>query len=220
MWGVTTSPAEHWDGVYQTRATDEVSWFQAEPATSLRLVTSMVPTTGSVLDVGAGSSTLVDSLLAQGFRDLTVVDVSERALQVVRERLGAAAGGVSLVHTDLLDWEPARTFDVWHDRAVFHFLTAPGSRSLYVRQVETAVVPGGSVIVATFAADGPTHCSGLPVCRYDVAGLRAEFGSGFDLVHSEREEHRTPAGVVQPFVWVVLRRRRARSPRAVRASAG
>ena len=203
---MTTSPAEHWDGVYQTRATDEVSWFQAEPATSLRLVTSMVPTTGSVLDVGAGSSTLVDSLLAQGFRDLTVVDVSERALQVVRERLGAAAGGLSLVHTDLLDWEPARTFDVWHDRAVFHFLNRPDQRSRYVQTAAAAVRPAGSLIVATFASDGPTHCSGLPVSRYDVAELTAAFESSFDLVHSEREEHRTPAGVIQPFPWVVLRR--------------
>ena len=202
-----TSAVRHWEQVYRARASDEVSWFQAEPATSLRLITSAGVPTGGVLDVGAGSSSLVDALLRQGFADVTVLDVSEAALQVVKARLGAAATQVSFVQADLLDWEPGRTFAVWHDRAVFHFLTTRAARESYVRLVDTCVLPGGTVVIATFAPDGPTHCSGLPVCRYDAAALAAELGAGFELVHSEREEHTTPSGAVQPFVWVVLRRR-------------
>ncbi|MFI5101221.1 MAG: class I SAM-dependent methyltransferase, partial [Actinomycetes bacterium] len=150
---------------------------------------------------------LVDALVAASYPDITVLDVSEQALAVVRDRLGDRSSRVTLVHSDLLGWEPGRTFDVWHDRALFHFLVDPGLRARYVRVVGQAVAPGGSVVVATFAPDGPTHCSGLPVCRYDGAALADEFGAAFVLVHAEREEHRAPAGVIQPFTWVVLTRR-------------
>jgi SAM-dependent methyltransferase len=201
-------PVTHWERIYQTRPVDEVSWFQAKPATSLRLVEEASPGRGSSLvDVGGGASTLVDELVAEGFTDITVVDVSQRALDVVHERLGGDVAAVRLVHGDVLTWEPDRSFGLWHDRAVFHFLTDPRDRERYVTLANAHVEPGGTLILATFAADGPTHCSGLPVSRYDALGLAAEFRDDFDLVHSEREEHVTPAGVVQPFTWVVLRRR-------------
>jgi 2-polyprenyl-3-methyl-5-hydroxy-6-metoxy-1,4-benzoquinol methylase len=204
---VSESPESHWEHVYQGRVADELSWFQLSPTTSVRLVESAVEGRGSVLDVGAGSSSLVDVLLTESFEDLTVLDVSGTALDSVRRRLAERGQHVNLVHVDLLEWKPVRTFDVWHDRAVFHFLTRPDQRSRYVQIAAAAVRPAGSLIVATFASDGPTQCSGLPVSRYDAAELTAEFEDSFDLVHSEREEHRTPDGVIQPFTWVVLHRR-------------
>ena len=196
----------HWERVYETRSTDEVSWFQAEPSVSRRLVEAAVGTNGSVVDVGAGASRLVDLLLDDGFTDLTVLDVSARALAVVRQRLGQRSTEVTWVHGDVLDWHPGRSFDVWHDRAVFHFLTDPQDRSRYVELVQRVVHPGGTVIVATFAPDGPTDCSGLPVSRSDAAGLASMFGEAFVLGHTEREEHLTPSGALQPFTWAVLHR--------------
>jgi 2-polyprenyl-3-methyl-5-hydroxy-6-metoxy-1,4-benzoquinol methylase len=207
MCVVSESPESHWERIYRSRPADELSWFQTSPTTSVRLVEAAVPGGGSVLDVGAGSSSLVDVLLSESFEDLTVLDVSGTALDAVRTRLAERGQHVHFVQADLLDWEPVRTFDVWHDRAVFHFLTGPEDRSRYVHVAAAAVRAAGTLIVATFASDGPTHCSGLPVSRYDAGELAAEFETSFDLVHSEREEHCTPAGVVQPFTWAVLRRR-------------
>ncbi|HEY5186270.1 MAG TPA: class I SAM-dependent methyltransferase [Actinomycetes bacterium] len=208
---MTAARAGHWEQVYETRLTDEVSWYQAEPSISRRLVAGATHgADAAVVDVGAGASRLVDLLLEDGFTDLTVLDVSSRALAVLQERLGQRSGQVTWVRNDVLDWQPDRTFDVWHDRAVFHFLTDPQDRSRYVGLVRRAVAAHGIVIVATFATDGPTHCSGLPVTRYDAAGLAEAFGGEFELDHSEREEHATPSGAVQPFTWVVLRRREAR----------
>lgn len=204
---MSAASEDHWERVYETRSTDEVSWFQAEPSVSRRLVEAAVGTNGSVVDVGAGASRLVDLLLDDGFSDLTVLDVSARALAVVRQRLGPRSNEVTWVHGDVLDWHPGRSFDVWHDRAVFHFLTDPQDRSRYVDLVERVVHPGGTVIVATFAPDGPTHCSGLPVSRSDAAGLATVFGEAFVLGHAEREEHLTPSGALQPFTWAVLHRR-------------
>jgi 2-polyprenyl-3-methyl-5-hydroxy-6-metoxy-1,4-benzoquinol methylase len=203
---MSTSSEGHWEQVYRSRSSTEVSWFQAEPSTSLRLIGSVAEGGGSVLDVGAGSSLLVDALVAGPFTDVTVLDVSELALDRVRRRLGPSPA-VTLVHADLLEWAAERTYDVWHDRAVFHFLRHPYERARYVGLVEEAISPGGAVIVATFALDGPTRCSGLEVCRYDAQRLAAAFGTGFELVHAEREEHVTPGGAVQPFTWAVLRRR-------------
>jgi ubiquinone/menaquinone biosynthesis C-methylase UbiE len=205
--GMSAASEGHWERVYETRSTDEVSWFQAEPSVSRRLVEAAVGTNGSVVDVGAGASRLVDLLLDDGFADLTVLDVSARALAVVRERLAGRSSAVTWVHGDVLDWHPGRSFDVWHDRAVFHFLTDSEDRSRYVDLVQRVVHPGGTVIVATFAADGPTHCSGLPVSRSDAAGLATVFGEAFMLGHAEREEHLTPSGALQPFTWAVLHRR-------------
>ena len=198
--------AEHWDAIYSTKASNEVSWFQATPTTSLRLLERWASPAGSVLDVGSGASTLVESLLDAGWADVTVLDISRKALNEVRNRLGRRATEVFFVTADVRFWQPHRTFDAWHDRAVFHFLVEPADRDRYVAATTQAVAPGGVVVLGTFAADGPTQCSGLPTARYDTDGLAGAFGPAFVLEHAEREEHTTPAGAEQPFSWVVLRR--------------
>lgn len=197
---------QHWQDVYATRDAREVSWFQDEPSVSLRLVTSVSTPEQSVVDVGGGASFLVDALAARGYSDLTVVDVSQHALDLVRERLRAQGREAQLVASDVTAWRPGRTFDVWHDRAAFHFLTDPAARTAYADLAAASVRPGGALVLATFALDGPTHCSGLEVARYDAEGLAAALGPAFEPVHDEREEHRTPSGAVQRFTWVVLRR--------------
>ena len=161
----------------------------------------------AVLDVGGGTSPLAGALLARGFADVTVLDLSEVALQTSRARLGPADARVRWVHADILDWIPDRTYGLWHDRAVFHFLVDAEDRERYVTTARSAVRPGGSVVVGTFAEDGPATCSGLPVARYDTQALADAFGAGFALVGSRRHEHRTPGGSVQPFTWVAMRRR-------------
>ncbi|HXX89008.1 MAG TPA: class I SAM-dependent methyltransferase [Acidimicrobiales bacterium] len=195
----------HWDEAYTGRGVQDVSWFQAVPQMSLELLECLeVRTTASVLDVGAGASCLVDTLLDRGFDDLTVLDVSEVALHAVRDRLPAGAP-VTLVRHDLLTWQPARRFDVWHDRAVLHFLVDEEDRRSYRRVLDSALAPEGAVVIATFAPDGPETCSGLPVSRYDADGLAALLGPAFAVVAVRHEEHVTPAGVVQPFTWVAAR---------------
>jgi SAM-dependent methyltransferase len=196
----------HWDTVFKIKACDQVSWFQAEPATSLRLLEQWASRLGSVIDIGAGASTLVDALLEVGCKDVTVLDVSEAALMKVRTRLGGRAGSVDFVSADVRLWQPDRTYDAWHDRAVFHFLVDPSDRDHYVAMVTHGVTAGGVVVLAAFAADGPTQCSGLPTSRYDTDSLVRTFGPAFALEHAEREEHATPFGTIQPFSWVVLRR--------------
>ena len=210
MGAVAVTAESHWEQVYASRSPHEVSWYEAVPQVSMRLVrtalAAMTPGGSSVLDVGAGASLLVDNLVARGVPDVTVLDVSARALGLVRARLSDPSP-VTLVRADVLAWSPGRVFDVWHDRAVFHFLTDPGSRSRYARVAGTAIRPGGSLVLATFAPDGPERCSGLPVCRYDQDGLAAEFDGAFELRHAELAVHVTPGGGTQPFSWVVLRRR-------------
>lgn len=198
----------HWEHVYTTRAATEVSWYQPHAERSLELIRDAgVPPTGRVIDVGCGASTLVDDLLHAGYRDITVLDLSATALDVARARLGPWAQEVRWWEADVLEADlPVQGYDVWHDRAVFHFLTAPEDRRAYVRQVLRAVRPGGLVIVATFAKDGPTRCSGLEVMRYDARGLHAEFGAPFTLLAHASETHQTPAGTVQQFTWCLCRR--------------
>ena len=220
-----TSAAEHWDTIYGTKATGEVSWFQRQPTTSLRLLTSVAPPSSSLIDIGAGASTLADSLLKAGWSNVTVLDVSAAALALVRERVGVLVrdqpsdqfgqrkGPASFVVADVLSWEPEHTYDAWHDRAVFHFLVRPEQRELYVATAAGAIRPGGVLVLGTFAADGPTQCSGLPTSRYDADALADVFAPGFSLEHSEREEHVTPGGAVQPFTWAVLRRMSHGAPR-------
>ena len=193
----------HWDEVYASRSPDEVSWFQPWPAVSLRLLEQAVSPDAGVLDVGAGASLLADALLDRGWSDLTLLDVSAMALAVTRERLGDA---VSYVVADLLAWDPPRTFGAWHDRAVLHFLVDEQDRRAYADLAARAVVPGGAVVLGCFASDGPEQCSGLPTARLQVAEMAALFAPAFALEHTEREKHVTPAGAVQPFSWVVLRR--------------
>jgi len=196
---------QHWEGVYERTGPMRVSWYQAEPGVSLQLIDRLGVTRDSaVLDVGAGASGLASALVHRGFRDVTVVDVSEHALAVCKHSLGAANTRVHLVCDDLLTWKPRRRYDVWHDRALLHFFVDPAMRAGYVDLLRRTVKPGGAVIIGAFAEDGPDHCSGLPVFRYSATGLAALLGEGFELVEQRIERHRTPAGDVQPFQWAAF----------------
>jgi hypothetical protein len=163
-------------------------------------------TSAAIIDLGAGTSRLVDRLLDAGFVDVTVLDISAHALDEVGRRLGPRAMRAKFICQDVLSWQTERQYDVWHDRAVFHFLTDEAQRSRYVAVAAEAVRAGGAVIVATFAEDGPATCSGLPVARYSADELAGAFARGFEPVHAEREPHETPAGDVQPLTWMILRR--------------
>jgi SAM-dependent methyltransferase len=193
---------KHWERVYSEKAADHVSWFQEHAQRSLDMIQGIAGPAASVIDVGGGASTLVDDLLARGYRDVTVLDLSEAALEVARARLGSRAALPRWIVGDIRQVElPEAAYDIWHDRAVFHFLVNPADRAAYVRQVIKAVRPGGHVIVATFAPDGPDQCSGLPVMRYGPDALHGEFGRGFQLVEHASEDHRTPWGTLQRFVY-------------------
>jgi ubiquinone/menaquinone biosynthesis C-methylase UbiE len=199
---------EHWERVYATKSPDEVSWFQEHAALSLKLIReAAVPTTAAFIDVGGGASTLVDDLLADGFDNITVLDLSGAALAAAKVRIGARSERVKWIEANILETQlPKHAFDVWHDRAVFHFLTSAKDRRAYVQAVLRAVKPGGIVIVATFAEDGPDKCSGLPVMRYGAKELHAEFGQPFQLLRHERETHVTPSGSEQKFVFCFCRK--------------
>ena len=199
----------HWDGVYTTKPSTDVSWYQAEPTLSLALLreAGAGPTT-TILDVGSGDSRLVDAALAEGLGRMTVLDLSGAALARARARLGTQADEVTWLEADVTQVElPARAFDIWHDRAVFHFLTAPEDRARYAAVAAAALRPGGTALLATFAPDGPTRCSGLEVARYTPEGLAAELGDAFALVRGFGDLHHTPAGREQRFSVAVLRRR-------------
>jgi SAM-dependent methyltransferase len=198
----------HWERVYATRSPQSVSWYQPHALESLRLIRETgLPKSAAIIDVGGGASALVDDLLHDGFTDLTVLDMSSTALAATRERLGDDARRVQWIARDATAADlPPQRYDLWHDRAVFHFLTHADERAAYVAAVLRAVKPGGHVIVGSFAEDGPTECSGLPVMRYSADSLHAEFGAPFTLLRHEREEHHTPAGKVQHFIWCWCRR--------------
>jgi 2-polyprenyl-3-methyl-5-hydroxy-6-metoxy-1,4-benzoquinol methylase len=199
---------EHWEQVYTTKPTVGVSWFQEHARQSVQFVGQTgVARHGAIIDVGAGASTLVDDLLDLGYSNVTILDLSEAALATTKSRLGLRATNVSWLVGDITRIElPRHAYDVWHDRAVFHFLTTPVEREAYVQAVLRAVKPGGHVIVATFAEDGPEKCSGLSVMRYSADGLHAEFGAPFKLLQQEREEHHTPFGTVQQFIYCLCRK--------------
>ena len=199
---------DHWERVYSTKPADSVSWFQEHAEQSLRLIRGTgVPCSAAIIDVGGGASTLVDDLLANHYSAVTVLDLSAAALAEAQTRLGEVASRVQWLVGDITQIAlPVHAFDVWHDRAVFHFLTRPEDRQAYVDTVLRAVKPGGHVIVATFAEDGPLECSGLPVMRYGPTELHAQFGAPFALVKHEREEHHTPFGTVQKFVYCYCRK--------------
>ncbi|RZI40029.1 class I SAM-dependent methyltransferase [Herbaspirillum sp. HC18] len=193
----------HWEQVYQTKAPDAVSWYSPHLDKSLALIRKAADDKqAAIVDVGGGESTLVDDLLGLGYRDISVFDISPTALQVTQQRLGALSDEVHWLVGDITQADmPAHRYDVWHDRAVFHFLTLPEQRAAYVRQAAKAVKPGGHVIVATFALEGPEKCSGLEVVRYDAALLHGQFGGSFHLIESQRETHQTPFGTTQQFVY-------------------
>ena len=193
----------HWEKVYTTKEPEAVSWYRAHLETSLALVERAADSrSASIIDIGAGESTLVDDLLAKGYENITVLDVSQTALEVTKERLGLLSEQVNWIAADITQvrLEPF-AYDVWHDRAVFHFLTSVEQRAAYVRNVAMAVKPGGHVIVSTFGPEGPTKCSGLEVLRYDAESLHNEFGTRFRLVESLKELHRTPFGTTQQFLY-------------------
>jgi len=198
----------HWSGVYRAKAVTDVSWYQHRPDLSLDLIRRTgVQYTARIIDVGAGASTLVDYLLADGYRDITLLDLSFEALGVVRERIGAHSSNVTFIDGNVTEITlPEHHYDLWHDRAVFHFLTDAVQRQKYVETACRAVKPGGHIIVATFALDGPEQCSGLAVMRYDAASLHSAIGDGFELIDSAYETHRTPWGSEQKFVYCVFRR--------------
>ena len=201
-------PKNHWEHVYSTKKTESVSWFQEHAEQSMRLIRGTgVPYSAGIIDVGGGASTLVDDLLSSGYCAVSVLDLAAAALSVAKARLGERASEVQWTEGDITKvLLPVHAFDVWHDRAVFHFLTSKEDREAYVDTVLRSVKPGGHVIVATFAEDGPIQCSGLPVMRYGPSELHAEFGSPFSLVQHEREEHHTPFGTVQKFVYCYCRK--------------
>ena len=197
----------HWDKVYREKAPEAVSWYRAHLEKSLGLIEKAAPTrSASIIDVGGGESTLVDDLLARGYQNVTVLDVSRTAIEVTRKRLGPDAECVQWLVADVAkaDLAPG-AYDVWHDRAVFHFLTLLEQRLAYVRQVAKAVKRGGHVLVSTFGLEGPTKCSGLEVVRYDAESLHAAFGVRFRLVDSSKESHKTPFGTTQQFIYCYCR---------------
>jgi ubiquinone/menaquinone biosynthesis C-methylase UbiE len=199
---------QHWEEIYTSKPTDAVSWFQPHASLSLDLIKATgVAKDAGIIDVGGGASTLVDDLLANGYNDLTVLDLSAHAMQAARQRLGKDERMVRWIEADITEVDlPPKRYDIWHDRAVFHFLTTPEAREAYVQTVFRSVKPGGHVIVATFAEDGPLECSGLPVMRYRPDELHDEFGEAFTLLKHTREAHHTPAGKVQQFVYCYCRR--------------
>lgn len=199
---------QHWEQVYASKASDSVSWFQEHADQSLRFIRNTgLGLDAAIVDVGGGASRLVDDLLAAGHTDLTVLDLSAAALDVARQRLGKHADSVHWMVADITRAAfPENRFDIWHDRAVFHFLTDPADRHAYVERVMRSVRPGGHVIVATFAEDGPEKCSGLPVMKYRPEALHAEFGDAFLLVEHDKEAHHTPSGSVQQFVYCYCRK--------------
>ncbi|MGY8638109.1 class I SAM-dependent methyltransferase [Bradyrhizobium sp. 14AA] len=197
----------HWENVYATKGETEVSWFQDSPAISLDMIRAANPDhNAAIIDIGSGASRLVDRLLQDGYRDLAVLDLSANALEVAKKRIGAAASTVDWIVADATAWQPAKAYDVWHDRAAFHFLTDPDDRAAYVERLRSAVSPGGQVIIATFAPDGPEKCSGLPVQRHDSVSLAAELGPEFELVETRSETHHTPWNSTQAFQFSRFRR--------------
>jgi len=198
----------HWQNVYATKGEAEVSWFQDCPAISREMIRAASPDqNAAIIDIGGGASRLVDVLLQDGYRDIAVLDLSANALDAAKKRIGTAASKVDWIVADATTWRPERRWDVWHDRAAFHFLTDPLDRAAYVERLRSAVAVGGHVIIATFAPDGPEKCSGLPVQRHDSASLSSGLGPEFELVVTRSEIHHTPWHSTQAFQFSRFRRR-------------
>jgi SAM-dependent methyltransferase len=193
----------HWDEVYSSKAPDEVSWYQAEPTLSLEMIERAgLPADAPILDVGGGTARLVAGLLDAGYRDLTVADLSSAALERARAELGPrAAARVQWLQLDIRTERLERRYALWHDRAVFHFMVDEAERGGYLENLREGLRPGGHLVLATFGPEGPTTCSGLPVRRYGAEGLQRALGWGFRLVSSQIENHTTPAGTVQQFLF-------------------
>ena len=206
---MTASDREsHWQKVYLEKGEQEVSWTQPSPEPSLGLIETFAPSRqASIVDIGGGASRLVDALCDRGYQAITVLDLSEAALASARQRLGPQGGHVRWIAADATVWEPPQPFDLWHDRAAFHFLVDVSDRKAYLERLVRGVKAGGHAIIATFALDGPEKCSGLPVQRYDPASLSAAIGDAFELVDHRPHRHVTPWGAVQSFQFSVLKRK-------------
>lgn len=201
--------ATHWQNVWTTKPPEEVSWHQDDPALSLAMIrAASLRRDAAIIDVGGGASCLADRLLELGYVHVAVLDISGAALQLAAERLGPLGDDVAWIESSVLDWRPVPgLFDLWHDRAVLHFLTDPADQARYVEVMKTALGPEATVIIAAFAPDGPEKCSGLPVCRHDAASLSALLGPDFQLVEETRQDHMTPGGKAQAFQWCRFVRR-------------
>jgi cyclopropane fatty-acyl-phospholipid synthase-like methyltransferase len=197
----------HWQEVYKQKGEYQVSWFQDRPAISLQLIEATgVKPSSAIIDIGGGASRLVDALIEKRYRNVTVLDLSESAASIAKVRLGDAAAMASWIIADVTEWEPQRRYDLWHDRAAFHFLTEASDRAAYTDRLRSALLPGGQAIIGTFASDGPERCSGLPVVRYDAAQLSTTLGSSFVLLDMRSDDHKTPWGAIQHFQFSVFRR--------------
>ncbi|MFU7529184.1 class I SAM-dependent methyltransferase [Qipengyuania sp. ASV99] len=198
---------KHWQTVYETKPTDQVSWYQPLPSPSLDALARLQATPNrSLIDIGGGASSLAAELLRAGWSDLAVLDISDAALSHARAALGADAGNVDWICANITAWHPKRTFDIWHDRAVFHFLTEHAERAVYKSALLDGLAQGGLMLIATFAKDGPEKCSGLPVRQYGADDLTQEFGASLSLIESWRETHLTPSGAAQAFTWCAFRK--------------
>ena len=197
---------DHWNRAYATKAETAVSWYQPHLAISSELIRTTAAKDAALIDIGGGASTLAEDMLRAGHRDVSVLDISANALKRTQDRLGEAARAITWIVADITMWSPPRTWDVWHDRAVFHFLTEHAAQDAYITALRAGTQPGSTAVIATFALDGPERCSGLPVQRYGACELAARIGPPFTLIDQRTEKHTTPAGTIQSFCYAVLRR--------------
>lgn len=205
---MTAERSQHWNTVYRTKPADSVSWFEPVPQMSLGLIRrAAIAPDGAIIDIGGGASSLPDSLLAAGQTDISVLDVSESALAKSRDRLGDAAARIQWIVADITAWQPTRRYELWHDRAVFHFLVGDKDREAYLAALHSGTRAGSQVVIATFALDGPERCSGLPVQRYSSQSLADTLGDDFSLLEAGQEEHLTPGGAIQRFQFSRFARR-------------
>lgn len=199
---------DHWDNVYAQKTPLQVSWYQTHPSMSCELIASTgIDHSRKIIDVGGGASVLVDKLLDDGYNDVTVLDISSKAIHYAKERLGKQAEQAAWIVSDITEFEPPCTYDLWHDRAVFHFLTDAKDRQKYVATMKKALKAGGHVIIAAFALEGPPKCSGLNVKRYSEKKMAREFGQDFEFIKSAKESHLTPGGIKQEFIYCYFKRR-------------
>jgi trans-aconitate methyltransferase len=203
---MTTDRQAHWQSTYTAKGERGVSWFQESAQPSLALIEEFAAPNAAVIDIGGGSSRLADGLLDLGFRDVTILDLSSAALAQAKARIGSRAQRIRCIVANITTWEPTQAYDVWHDRATFHFLVAKAGQAAYLDRLTRALKPGGVAIIATFAPDGPKQCSGLPVMRYDDDTLSRTFGPSFRLLSARRHEHVTPSGATQTFQFCAFRR--------------
>jgi SAM-dependent methyltransferase len=202
-----TTRQAFWDQVYASKPDDSVSWFEGRPDVSIALIAAATTARGAAIDIGGGASRMPEALLDLGFADIACLDVSATALAVARQRLGDRAARIRWIAADVTAWTPDRHYDVWHDRAAFHFLTDAADQARYAAGLRQALAPGGVAIIGSFAPDGPERCSGLPVVRHDAASIAAILGDDFKLLTEQRHDHRTPAGAIQAFRFSSFRKR-------------